>query len=991
MRSCLVPALVVVSFIVHPAYATGASEPAEMLRRFARAAMGDDASLAARAWVPGPARDAFLKQLDRARMTRCRRVIDVAVGNLTTTGEAADGDVAVDLAEWNDAGLQRRERRTYRATLAREGESWRIANWIPLEQWVAARIVDARSVEERRAMVRQYPLARLPMALSAAAINLINTDRLLEAEQALETGAAMADASGDPAAMAYVLSGRCVLLRTMRKLDEAYAVGARAVALANESGDPDAVANALLRFGRSANYVSETKPEAAFERVLSMADLVEDPSIVALAATQLAAIHDGRNEPRTGLRYALEAQRFAAMSDSTSALISVELNLGGSCLQIGDAAMASFHYRNAVELATNAGFGTVAGSAAFMYAQIAGDESRYALAQALLTRRPSTITPDDEAFMLMLLAEQCVMQHEDGVAEDYIQRAHRKSPFLAWGIWRQLAWLRYRQHRDAEAVAIVDAASQHSQGAVEAHELDAVLVKALALSRLGMTEEAIVLLKQQLNWYEQAQAAVPFSPRQFRAFARWYQDLHLTLVRLLVESKRVKEALWYADAGKAQALRMFSGRASGAVLTPSVAAARSSEETRLTRINRSLRDVDPHDANGIARLQDELAKARTQLQRLELLIPPGPGIRHESVGDYSAFVTAPGIVGLQYVVRADGVYLFTYRGASAESLSVRHYDIPIPLETLNAWVAELSRAIENRDSRWRLPAKRLYDVLVAPAARELRGARTVVIVPHGILWGVPFHALVGPSGQPLIEKAAVEYRLATRSGAPKQRPRRIRSDGLILAFANPVPEGKPARARSFSVADSVRALPDAEAEVRSVGALYAGSKRRIYIGAEAQESRFKLEAPRARILHVAMHGFAESEWPMYSGLLFARPPAGDPEDGILEAREIAAMKLHAEVAVLAACETGRGEYDWAEGVVGLPWAFLVAGTPTVVVSQWKVSSRSTSQLMADFHTRLRQPGVTAAEALRGAQRALRARARYAHPIYWAPFVTITGQ
>ena len=103
------------------------------------------------------------------------------------------------------------------------------------------------------------------------------------------------------------------------------------------------------------------------------------------------------------------------------------------------------------------------------------------------------------------------------------------------------------------------------------------------------------------------------------------------------------------------------------------------------------------------------------------------------------------------------------------------------------------------------------------------------------------------------------------------------------------------------------------------------------------------------------------------------------------------MRFDADVAVLSACETGRGESDWDEGVVGLPWAFLAAGTPAVVVSQWKVASQSTARLMVEFHTRLRHSGTSPATALRGAQRALRKIPRYRHPFYWAPFVTITAR
>jgi CHAT domain-containing protein len=74
-------------------------------------------------------------------------------------------------------------------------------------------------------------------------------------------------------------------------------------------------------------------------------------------------------------------------------------------------------------------------------------------------------------------------------------------------------------------------------------------------------------------------------------------------------------------------------------------------------------------------------------------------------------------------------------------------------------------------------------------------------------------------------------------------------------------------------------------------------------------------------------------------------------------------------------------------MVGLSWAFLAAGVPTTVVSQWKVASASTAELMIDFHRRLRD-GRKPPEALRAAMLELRRDPRWRHPFYWAPFAVI---
>ena len=111
------------------------------------------------------------------------------------------------------------------------------------------------------------------------------------------------------------------------------------------------------------------------------------------------------------------------------------------------------------------------------------------------------------------------------------------------------------------------------------------------------------------------------------------------------------------------------------------------------------------------------------------------------------------------------------------------------------------------------------------------------------------------------------------------------------------------------------------------------------------------------------------------------------EDGRLEAWEVMELGLRADLAVLSACETGRGRVGRGEGLIGLSWAFFVAGCPTTVVSQWRVDARSTSRLMVAFHRGL-AAGRSKADALRDAALALKRDPRFRHPFYWAAFIVV---
>lgn len=106
------------------------------------------------------------------------------------------------------------------------------------------------------------------------------------------------------------------------------------------------------------------------------------------------------------------------------------------------------------------------------------------------------------------------------------------------------------------------------------------------------------------------------------------------------------------------------------------------------------------------------------------------------------------------------------------------------------------------------------------------------------------------------------------------------------------------------------------------------------------------------------------------------------------------LDLKADLVVLSACETARGRVGAGEGVIGLTWALFVAGCPRTVVSQWKVESASTTELMVEFHRHLKsrisnpQPQLGAAQALRAASLKMLRGEKYRHPFYWAGFVVM---
>ena len=301
----------------------------------------------------------------------------------------------------------------------------------------------------------------------------------------------------------------------------------------------------------------------------------------------------------------------------------------------------------------------------------------------------------------------------------------------------------------------------------------------------------------------------------------------------------------------------------------------------------------------------------------------------------------------------------------------------------------LAGKLERRDYSYPASARRLYDLLLAPVAATIDRYRVVCIVPHDVLWQLPFNTLEESDGHPVIERLAIFYApsLAMLRAAAHKRNRALPSNDL-LAFGNPtVGDRTKVRAKAVYFGASLGPLPDAEAEVRALAALYRPERAHFFTRDKAREATFKSEAPRFRVLHLAMHAILDDRAPMFSALVMSTSASDSHEDGLLEAGEILRMKLSADIAVLSACDTARGDIGSGEGVIGISWAFLVAGCPTTVVSQWAVESAATAQLMVEFHKQL-LAGRSKADALRQAQLKLRKNPRYAHPFYWASFVVV---
>lgn len=226
-------------------------------------------------------------------------------------------------------------------------------------------------------------------------------------------------------------------------------------------------------------------------------------------------------------------------------------------------------------------------------------------------------------------------------------------------------------------------------------------------------------------------------------------------------------------------------------------------------------------------------------------------------------------------------------------------------------------------------------------------------------------------------------------------------------------------------------LPGTAQEVRQITPLLQQNNytTTLYTGAEGIEESFKAQSgKRNRLMHIATHGFYlpeetpeeaakaalratfrtvhEEQSLLQSGLIFsganhawtagasALPEA--VEDGILTAKEIAALDLQGvDLVVLSACQTGLGAIT-GEGVFGLQRAFKKAGAQSLLMTLWEVDDTATQQMMTAFYRHLTS-GKSKHEALAAAQKELQqktfttpdgATRSGTDPYYWAGFILL---
>jgi CHAT domain-containing protein/Tfp pilus assembly protein PilF len=471
------------------------------------------------------------------------------------------------------------------------------------------------------------------------------------------------------------------------------------------------------------------------------------------------------------------------------------------------------------------------------------------------------------------------------------------------------------------------------------------------------------------------------------------------MIELAADQGDTAEALQQAERAKGRTLNdvLQNGRIDlASSLTPQERATEQRLRERLSALNGEILRARSQ-GGAAAEIERRREQARRDLEAFNLNLysaRSGLRLRRADLPAWTLAAARPLLAGgntalIEYAVLEDRTYLWTVTAGSASApITVHLHRLPVGSAELARQVEAFRRQLAARDLDFQRSARRLYDLLLAPAAPELKGKTSLCIVPDGALWDLPFQALQTSGSEILLERHALFY-APSLGFLAEMTARRTRppSPPTLLAVGNPAlavdTVGLVAPLRGAALAR----LPEAEREVRSLAGLYGPARSAVYTGPQASEEQVKANAGKFRVLHFATHAFLDDRTPLYSSLLLAQGAPARREDGLLEAWEILGLHLDADLVVLSACQTARGRPRAGEGMIGLSWALAAAGSSATLASQWEVDSASTGELMVAFH-REWLGGASKAEALRRAALAVRGQERYRHPFYWAPFVLV---
>jgi CHAT domain-containing protein len=340
---------------------------------------------------------------------------------------------------------------------------------------------------------------------------------------------------------------------------------------------------------------------------------------------------------------------------------------------------------------------------------------------------------------------------------------------------------------------------------------------------------------------------------------------------------------------------------------------------------------------------------------------------------------------LHYFVGQEQVYALLL----TQNHTYRH---TFPLDVLPQQVTDFRLLLNEPNGDWSTFANKsysLYQQILDPLLSQVNEPiKELIFIPDGGLSALPFEVLItrdpsdidsfaGAQTGYLFSEYLVSYAFSASTWYEQTKGAQEAGSwaflGIAPGFNNTEKNGNSRTCK----ADELPPLVENGPEVEQIKEIIGGKTKK---GSKATRAAFLALAGRPRVLHLATHACVDDSEPARSRIFFS--------DDHLYAHELYDIPLAAEMVVLSACETGVGTFRRGEGVMSLARGFASSGAPSLTLSYWSVSDKSTAEIMAHYYRHLAngKPKHRALQAAKLDYLSTQEQTRYLHPYYWAAFV-----
>ena len=255
--------------------------------------------------------------------------------------------------------------------------------------------------------------------------------------------------------------------------------------------------------------------------------------------------------------------------------------------------------------------------------------------------------------------------------------------------------------------------------------------------------------------------------------------------------------------------------------------------------------------------------------------------------------------------------------------------------------------------------------------------KSLTIIPDQYLTQLPYEALMLSEEKRWIDKFEIHYEYGITFIDKARTPSKLSYVGFASDY-------NPERFVSYSDIAQLESLDYTLDEVNSAKDILNGE---LYLNTTATKKQLEqlTSASTPSILHFAMHGQLDPQFPDRSALIFEAKD-GDHE---LSAAEIYDLSIPSALTILSACNSGTGRVEVGDGVRSLTRSFIHAGSNSVITSLWEASDGSTSKILNSFFSYIKE-GKSKSAALRMAKLDYLdgATPTYQAPKYWAHLVLV---